>query len=98
MQVGWKYSKDPFRPYRESARSIYDAFQAEAANRKGRSIEEWMEAERQAVYREAMHQAGILGLRAPSIEEVVRAECCAAGSVDYGAKWAYGVVEAMLMS
>lgn len=44
---------------------------------------------------EAAHQAQLLGLRVPSMEEVVSAERYAMGSVDYSAKWAYCVAEAM---
>lgn len=89
---------DVFQPRHEPARSIYDAFQNEATKRKGRTVEEWMTAEREAVMREATMQAMRLGLRVPTMDEVVRAERYASGSVDYGAKWAYGVTEAMKSS
>jgi hypothetical protein len=42
---------DIFEPRREPARSIYLAFQAEATKRKGRSVDEWLSAEREVVYR-----------------------------------------------
>ena len=87
--------RDIFQPRREPARSIYEAFQAEAEKRPGRSFEEWQAAERDAVYREAAHQARKLGLRCPTIDEVVSAEQSACGHADYGAKWAYRVTEAM---
>jgi hypothetical protein len=86
---------DIFEPRREPARSIYLAFQAEATRRKGRSVDEWLTAEREAVYRESIHQAQMLGLRVPTMDEVVSAERYATGSVDYGAKWAYCIVNAM---
>jgi hypothetical protein len=86
---------DIFEPRREPARSIYLAFQAEATKRKGRSVSEWLTAEREAVYRESTHQAQMLGLRVPTMDEVVSAERYATGSVDYGAKWAYCIVNAM---
>jgi len=86
---------DPFEPHQEPAKSIYLAFQAEAAKRKNRSVAEWVRAERDAVHREAGHQADKLGLSAPSIVDVEAAERYARGSVDYGAKWAYQVVDAM---
>lgn len=89
---------DVFRPRHEPARSIYDAFQAEASKRKGRGVDDWMTAERDTVFREAAHQAQKLGLRVPTMDEVIRAERYASGSVDYGAKWAYGIVEAMRKS
>jgi hypothetical protein len=87
--------RDIFEPRHEPARSIYHAFQTEATKRKGRSIDEWLAAERDAVFREATHQAQRLGLRVPTMDEVASAERYAAGSADYGAKWAYCVVDAM---
>jgi hypothetical protein len=87
--------QDIFEPRREPARSIYLAFQAEATRRKGRSINEWSTAEREAVFRESTYQAQMLGLRVPTMDEIVGAERYACGSVDYGAKWAYCVVNAM---
>lgn len=86
---------DVFRPSREPARTIYDAFQAEAKKRKGRSVNEWIEAERQAVWRAARDYAQQRGLRILSLEEVTMAENYAMGHVDYGAKWAYQVERAM---
>jgi hypothetical protein len=86
---------DVFEPRHEPARSIYKAFQAEATNRKERSVDEWIAAERNAVFREATHQAQKLGMRAPSLDEVASAERYAVGSIDYGATWAYRVVEVM---
>lgn len=86
---------DPFRPRVEPAGAIYDAFQNEAAKRKERKFEEWVAAEIQAVLGCAVEQAQKYGLRAPTREEVERAERYAMGSVDYGAKWSFGVVEAM---
>lgn len=87
--------RDVFQPTVEPACSIYAAFQAEDKNRSGRSVEEWMAAELDAVHRESVIQAQALGLRAPSREEVESAERYALGSADYGAKWAYRVVDAM---
>lgn len=86
---------DVFRPSHEPAQSIYDAFQKEAEKRKGRSVEEWIAAEHQAVLLAATSQAQILGLKVPSNEDVSKAELCARGHVDYGAKWAYGLVSLM---
>lgn len=87
--------RDIFEPCREPARSIYHAFQNEAAKRRERTVDEWLKAELDAVFREATHQAQKLGLRVPTMDEIVRAERYATGSVDYGAKWAYCVAEAM---
>lgn len=86
---------DPFVPHKDPAKSIYLAFQLEAANRKGRSPAEWIKAEREAVHAAAMMQAERLGLSALSLQEIEAAERYAMGSVDYGAKWAYQVVDAM---
>lgn len=87
--------RDVFEPIREPARSIYHALLDEAKLRKSRSVEEWVMAEREAVFRAAAHQASVLGLRTPTMDEITLAERCAMGSSDYGSKWAYGVVEAM---
>lgn len=89
---------DVFQPHHEPAHSIYEAFQKEAMKRKSRSVEEWMKAERDAVFREAAHQAQKRGMRVPTMDEIAAAERYAMGSVDYGAKWAYSVVEAMRKS
>lgn len=90
------YMEDVFRPRNDPAQSIYDAFQAESKNRKGKSIEQWTSAEQEAVHREAVYQANKLGLRTPTHEDVAGAERSACGHVDYGAKWAYAVVDAMM--
>ncbi|WP_018234425.1 hypothetical protein [Thioalkalivibrio thiocyanodenitrificans] len=87
--------RDIFRPLQDPARTIYDAFQAEAANRDGRSVEQWIAAEAKAVLDAATQAAQRLGLRAPTPEEVEHASILARGHVDYGAKWAYGVARTM---
>ncbi len=87
--------RDIFEPRNEPARSIYLAFQAEAAKRKGRSVNEWIKAERDAVFRECIHQARRFGLHAPSMDEVAAAELYAVGSIDYGAKWTYQLIRVM---
>ncbi|KND55099.1 hypothetical protein BVER_05705 [Candidatus Burkholderia verschuerenii] len=87
--------QDIFDPRREPARSIYLALQTEAAKRKGRTVDEWQTAERDVVYRESVHQAQKLGLRVPTMDDIVSTERYATGSVDNGAKWANCVVTAM---
>ncbi|HSY26734.1 MAG TPA: hypothetical protein VK832_04480 [Burkholderiaceae bacterium] len=87
--------RDIFEPRQEPAKSIYLAFRSEAAMRKGRQVDVWVKAERDAVYRECVRQAQILALRPPTLEEVDAAERYARGSVDYGAKWAYQLVDVM---
>ena len=86
---------DIFEPRNEPARSIYRAFQAEAKKRNGRTADEFITAEREAVINEAASQAQKLGLRAPTLDEVIRAENSACGHCDYGAKWAMRVAEVM---
>jgi lysophospholipase L1-like esterase len=88
--------RDFFEPIHEPARSLYRAFGQEASNRNGRTIEQWLTAECNAMLTEAAKQAVMLGLRAPTLEEIVRAERYACGSADYGAKWAYGIVDIMI--
>jgi hypothetical protein len=87
--------RDIFEPLHEPAKSIYLAFQAEAAKRKGRALDEWIKAEREAVFRVCAQQAQKLGLRVPTMEDVASAERYARGSADYGAKWAYQLVKLM---
>jgi hypothetical protein len=87
--------RDIFRPSCDPARSIYDAFQSEARHRKGREFAEWNRAEILAVYIEANRCAYIYNLRAPTMDDVIMAERCASGHVDYGAKWAYGILNVM---
>lgn len=86
---------DVFRPRTGPAQAIYDAFRLEAQKRSGRAFEAWVAAERQAVWSAARDAAQQAGLPVPTMEEVERAEVMAQGHVDYGSKWAYGVVEAM---
>lgn len=86
---------DVFRPRYEPARSIYDAFQDEAQHRSKRSLEDWRSNEIQAVYRVAVELAPQYGLAMPTLEDVDLAERIARGSVDYGSKWAHGLVNRM---
>lgn len=87
--------RDVFEPRHEPAKSIYLAFQEEASKRKGRSVEQWMKEETDAVFRACEREARKLGLQAPTMEQVQSAERYAMGSVDYGAKWAYQLVRVM---
>jgi hypothetical protein len=88
-------TRDPFEPRHEPARSIYLAFQTEAAKRPGRSVEQWQEAEIQAVFAEANRQSDLLDLRPVTREQVERAETYARGSIDYGLQWALAIVNEM---
>lgn len=87
--------RDVFEPRDEPAKSIYLAFQVEAAKRHGRALEEWIEAERTAVHQECRRQAESRSLKVPTIEEVAAAERYARGSIDYGTTWAYQLVRMM---
>ena len=88
-------TRDYFRPHGEPARTLYDAFQAEACNRDGRCEREWQWEERRAVWFAAIDYAQDHGLQIPTLAEIERIEELACGHVDYGAKWAYGVAEIM---
>lgn len=84
-----------FRPAFEPACSIYDALTTEQRHRHDRLTEEWIEAERKAVHRAAIKSARALGLREPTIEDVMVAETLACGHVDYASKFALAVADAM---
>ncbi|MGE0769866.1 MAG: hypothetical protein AB7L90_25790 [Hyphomicrobiaceae bacterium] len=84
---------DIFRPSRDPARSIYDAFQAEATHRIQRPWPDCHEAEVAAVWRAARDYAQQHGLRVPTLAEVRRVERSASGHIDYGSKWAHYVSE-----
>lgn len=86
---------DIFRPRHEPAKTIYDAFQAEAEKRPGRSFQEWTKAELEVVWRTARDYAQQHGLRVPLMSEVERADRSASGHVDYGAKLAYYITDFM---
>ena len=87
--------KDIFRPRTEPARTLYDAFLAEAKHRAGRDFEEWHNAELNAVHDAARKYAEAHGTTAPTFEQVCAADAYASGSADYGSKWAYQVADIM---
>lgn len=84
---------DVFRPRQSPAAEIYDAFQEEARHRASRSLDEWIEAELNAVWRTACEQARQLGMIEPTMEQVQQAQITAMGHIDFGSKWALGVAE-----
>lgn len=86
-------TRDLFRPWHWPADAIYDAFQAEAAKRRGRTVDQWMDAERLAVWMAARDAALRINARTPTMAEVAAVEERATGHADYGAKWAIGVAE-----
>ena len=82
-----------FRPRSEPALSLYLAFQGEAARRKGCDFEQWNRAELQAVHTAAHAVFLQYGLRPPTWQEVESAQGYACGLIDYGAKWAYALID-----
>lgn len=87
--------KDYFRPRFQPAQDIYDAFQLESKKRDQRTTKEWIELEREAVWKTSCDCAQKLGLRIPLMVEIEEAERSACGHTDYGAKWVYGIVDFM---
>lgn len=92
-----EFQRDVFRPRMEPHRSIYDAFQAEAAKRKSRSVEEWIQAEINAVHQAALAASSDprFKLKAPTMDMVRSAEIYARGSADYGLKWTCQLIRSM---
>lgn len=89
---------DPFRPRREPALTICEAFQAEAAHRGGREVSEWREQERRAVWNAARDYAQQRGLPVPTMAQIEDSETTAVGHIDYGAKWAHRVAALLVQS
>lgn len=88
--------KQMFEPTTEPAKSLYLALIKEMDLRKTRGGFAWIDAERAAIFNCGVDLAQKLNLRAPTLEEVTRAENCACGHTDYAAKFAYGVAEFMV--
>jgi hypothetical protein len=82
---------DVFRPRRNPARDIYDAFQEEAIKRKNRHHSLWTDRELHAVWVAARDHAQKHGLRVPFYEEIEVIDQAASGHVDYAAKLACNV-------
>ncbi|CAN7744385.1 hypothetical protein LJR118_006702 [Acidovorax sp. LjRoot118] len=80
----------------DAAEVIERAFRREAQLRKGRTVDEWHQAEVEAVWTAASDFGQQNGLRTPSIEEVSAVERLAFGHSDYGAKWALYVAETIV--
>lgn len=95
MNSATRRAVDPFKPRREPALTLYQAFQAEAANRGGREFHDWNQAEIHAVHSAAVDAYPAHGLPVPTVEQVAEAERYAQGSCDYGATWIY-MVERMM--
>lgn len=86
---------DFMRPHTEPARTLYDAFQAEAAKRKGRTVEQWNAAEVLAVWSAACDYSQQQGWPIITLADVAKSERYAQGSADYGSKWAIRVAHRM---
>lgn len=80
-----------FKPRVEPAGAIYDAILKEAKKRKSKKCQQWIEDERENVWRFARDYAQKHGLPVPTLAEIEREERNACGHCDYAAKWAIGV-------
>lgn len=87
--------KDWLRPTTQPARMLYDAWRKESEKRDSRSYEEWVNGERQIMFKVANKAANLYNLTSVTMEQVELAEENAYGHVDYGAKWVYGILDYM---
>jgi hypothetical protein len=88
--------KDMFRPNKEPASIIYDAFHKEASKRGKKLCDEWIVAEREAVWEAARNYAQQHALTVPTMDQIKKAENQAVGHTDYALKWALGVAELLV--
>jgi hypothetical protein len=76
---------------------VYEAIRAKLAAetelRKGRSVEEWILAERESVMRAVNYQRGLFAYDPVGIEVVERAERMAVGHSDYISQYAYAAAD-----
>jgi len=79
-----------------AAHVVQEAFSQEALHRGNRSVEEWCNAEIQAVLKAARRFALEHGLKEPALDDVARSERSARGHCDYSSKWALYVAEDLL--
>lgn len=89
--VAMSKNRDAFRPRHEPVRSFYDALVQESKHRKKRTSEEWILAERLAVWRAARDYSQQQGLQVLLLADIERAESSACGHIDYASKLAYYV-------
>lgn len=82
---------DIFRPNSEPARTIYDALDAAILSRKKRNFER----ERAAVVAAVNRYTAGAGLVPLTDEQIDACERHAMGHVDYMAKWAYALADAI---
>ena len=76
---------------------VYEAIRAklaaETARRAGRTVEEWIVAERECVLREVNHQRGQNACEPVDIAAIERAERMAVGHSDYVSKYAHAAAD-----
>jgi hypothetical protein len=81
-------------------KTIYEAIRAklvaETERRKGRSVEEWILAERECVMLEVNRQRKLRAYEPVSIKIVERAEWMAVGHSDYVSKYAHAAADLVL--
>ena len=86
---------DIFEPFTEPAKSIYRALVNEQSKRSNRTVTMWIASERRAVFNTAKKLASSLGLNAPTMEQVIRADNFASGHSDYTAQFVYSIANIM---
>jgi hypothetical protein len=96
MELLMTQTNSDFSPRIEPAKSIYAVLVIEQENRKHRTTKEWIEKERDVVFKEAIYQSHKLGLRTPTFEEIMKQENLAIGHIDYASKWAIGIANLMI--
>ncbi|MCH8552502.1 MAG: hypothetical protein LAT62_11230 [Natronospirillum sp.] len=87
--------RDIFRPRLAPAAQLYDAFVEAASHRNKADGLEWIEFEIEQVHKEALRVAERYNFPAPSRDDVRKASDEASGHADYGAKFAFYVLETM---
>lgn len=80
----------PYKPVYEAIRA---KLVAETELREGRSVEEWILAERECVMRAVNHQRDLLAYDPVGIADVERAERMAVGHTDYVSKYAHAAAD-----
>jgi hypothetical protein len=84
-----------FKLREKLAATLYATLIEESKKRPERTIEEWVKAEREAMYNTAKKIAEEHNLYTPAMDEIKSAERYALGSVDYATKWSYAIVRLM---
>jgi hypothetical protein len=81
------------REYRPVFDAIRAKLNAETQKRGGRTVEEWILAEREAVMREVNRQRYLLAYKPVGISQIERAERLAVGHSDYVSKFAHAAAD-----